>query len=514
MQSMLEKLKTIGSKTAVQFVLFSSLLWLVFVHLHINRHLRDMITGLHYWRKSDTYAQISNYYYNGLNFFDHSIYYNQLESGGRAVAEFPIFYYFIAIQQSIFGNYSIIAKLNWMLLLVAGLFALFKIVNHYLKNFLLSFIVAVSVFLSPVFSIYSIDYLPDPVALNFIFIGLWFLLKSTLNAQKKTLFWALFFISIAGMIKPFFLIPFIAILICALINKFWIKNDQLKFNWFWFTPFITVGIWYFYTQWYNTHEGSDYFLSKPRPIWKYSSDQISTTLEAVATNWIPVYLHPGFLWAFLILIVTNLFWWTKKTLLISTFYLLCILGSFLFTILFFNMFQYHDYYIYPIIFALPLTIGLTIYRLTLVFDHRYFKIAFTFMLPVLLYFGLNYTWEKMNERRKNPNVTSTFYFENYQNTEPFLSNNGVAKDAYVVAFSDKSPTFALSLMNRRGWSGFQTMTYHWYMSDAIEKGADFLILNARVPKMSDSTSIHGYLNYPVADSNDLFIYDLKPYRTN
>lgn len=514
MQSILEKLKMIGSKTSVQFVLFGSLLWLVFVHLHINRHLRDMIRGPHYWRKSDTYAQISNYYYNGLNFFDHSIYYNQLESGGRAVAEFPIFYYFIAAQQSLFGNYSIIAKINWIILLFAGLFALFKIVNHYLKNFLLSFVVAVSAFLSPVYSIYAIEYLPDPVALNFIFIGLWFLLKSSLNNQKKTLFWALFFISLGGMIKPFFLIPFIAIFICALIGKFWIKDNPIKFNWFWITPLVAAGVWYFYTNWYNTNVGSDYFLSKPRPIWKYSAEQINTTLKAVTANWIPVYLHPGFLWTFLILVLTNLFWWTKKTYLISAFYLLCILGSFLFTILFFNMFQHHDYYIYPIIFTIPLTIGLTLYRLSLVFKANYYKIALTFSLPVLLYFGLTYTWQKMNERQNNSYTTSAYYFENYQNTEHFLATNGVTKDSYVVAFSDKSPSFALSLMNRRGWSGFQTMTYHWNMSDAIKKGADFLILNNRVPESNDSISIQGYLNYPVADSNDLFIYDLKPYRKN
>ncbi len=512
MQTMLEKLKTFGSKTAVQFVLFGSLLWLVFVHLHINRHLRDMIMGFHYWRKSDTYAQISNYYYNGLNFFDHSIYYNQLESGGRAVAEFPIFYYFIAIQQTIFGNYSIIAKINWMILLAAGLFALFKIVNHYLKNFLLSLVIALSVFLSPVFSIYAIDYLPDPVALNFIFIGLWFLLKSILNNQKKNLFWSLFFISIGGMIKPFFLIPFLAILICALINKFWIKDNRFQFNWYWFTPLIAVGSWFLYTNWYNAHAGSDYFLSEPRPIWKYSSEQISTTLKAVAANWIPVYIHPGFLWVFVLLLATNLFLWTKNLILFSLFYLLSFLGCVLFVILFFNMFEYHDYYVYPVLFMIPLTIGFTIYRLTLIIRKIQFRISLSVILPVLFYFGLNYTWEKMNERSKDTAINSVYYFENYQNSEPFLINHGVSEDDYVFAFSDKSPSFALSMMNRKGWSGFQTMTYHWDMSDAIEKGADFLILNERVPVMSDSGSIQGYLDYYVADSNDLFIYDLKPYR--
>ncbi len=55
-----------------------------------------MIPGYHYWRKTDTYAQIMNYYFNGLNFFDHGIYYNQMNSGGKAVAEFPLFYYCVA----------------------------------------------------------------------------------------------------------------------------------------------------------------------------------------------------------------------------------------------------------------------------------------------------------------------------------------------------------------------------------------------------------------------------------
>ena len=133
MKKIIDKILALSKKTWFQFLLFSGILWLVFVHLHINRHLTDMIIGPHFWRKSDTYSQIMNYYYNGLNFFDHSYYYNLFDSNGKAVGEFPIFYYFIALQLKLIGNYSIIIKINWLVLTFIGLFSLFKICYHFFR---------------------------------------------------------------------------------------------------------------------------------------------------------------------------------------------------------------------------------------------------------------------------------------------------------------------------------------------------------------------------------------------
>ncbi len=512
MQKWIEQIKWIASKSWAQFLLVSAAVWLIFVHLQVNRYLKDMITGLHYWRKSDTYAQIANYYYNGLHFFDHSIYYNQLETGGKAVAEFPLFYYFIAFQQTLFGNSPLIAKINWIVMLFLGVFCIFKIAHHFFNHFAVALLIALVLFLSPVFTFYMVDYLPDPIALNLVFIGLWLLLKSTINQKKSTLIFALTVLSIGGMIKPFFFIPFLAFLVVVIVNKRWLKQAQLKWKWGYLIPLAMVGLWFIYTNWYNSSINTNYFLSKPRPIWNYSAAEISQTWNIIQTHRLSTYMLPALLSVFLVLILINLCWWTKKTTVLNFYYVFSFLGSLAFIALFFNMFQDHDYYIYPLLFMLPLTLGSILYKIHKTVDK---PLLLSIAAPVLLIafvFALSPIWEVNQQRRKAPHITSKYLFENYQNTDYFLTKNGVEKNDLVIAFSDKSANFALSLMNRKGWSGFQTMTYHTNLTEYIQRGAAYLIINERVPNYYDSTAIHGFLNYPIADTNDLILYDLQPYQ--
>lgn len=511
MKKLADKIVQLGSKSGIQFILFAGFLWLVFVQLEINRHFKKMIIGYHYWRKSDTYAQISNYYYNGLQFFDHSIYYNQLDGAGRAVAEFPLFYYFIAIQQYFFGHHAYIAKINWIVLLFFGLFALFKITFHYLNHFGLSLVVALSAFISPVFAIYIIDYLPDPVAFNFIFIGLWFWLKSTQSAKKGALIWGVIFISLAGMMKPFFLIPYLAVLCTMLANTYIFKRTFPKLKCTYLIPLLAVIAWFIYKNVYNHSVGTDYFLANPRPIWNYSANEIWTTLQAIQAHWLADYIHPYFRYPFLILILIGLIWRTQKTVLFHFFYVFSVLGSIAFILLFFNMFDDHDYYVYPILFLIPLTLGKFIFQWVEWIDKKWFQHALAGALGLILFFGLSYTWQQTQARRMVDEINATYKYENYQNTEAFLNAHGVTPDQFVVAFSDKSPSFALSLMNRKGWSGFQSVTYKWKIMDFVHKGASFLILNNRAQPESDSTILDGYTDYPIADTNDIYLYDLRPY---
>ena len=316
LQKLLNHIKTYSNKSWIQFLLFSGILWLVFVHLHINRHLEDIIIGPHYWRKSDTYAQIMNYYYNGLNFFDHGIFFNQMDSNGKAVAEFPLIYWLIALQLKIFGKHVLIIKINYIIILFAGLFSIFKISNHFLKNMGLSLFVATLLFLSPIFTFYATAYLPDPLALNISFIGLWLLMLAIKAKTLKSLVFAMFVISVAGMIKPFFLIPYLAFLATVILNQFILKKEFVKLKWAYLIPFVLIGTWFFYTTWYNNTVGSDYFLSEARPIWNYSSESIDKTWTRIIERWVPDYIHPNLLWPFIGLIGVNLVCWKKCSALI------------------------------------------------------------------------------------------------------------------------------------------------------------------------------------------------------
>jgi len=497
----------------VQFFLFAGLIWLIFVNLHINRHIEDMIIGPHYWRKSDTYAQIMNYYYNGLNFFDHGIYFNQMDSNAKAVAEFPLVYWFMALQLKVFGQSYLLLKINWIILLIIGLFSLFKIAQFYLKNVFLSIAVATVIFMSTVFSFYSIDFLPDSLAINFMWIGLWILLKYHKSLKIRHLILSMILLSICGMLKPFFLIPYLAFLSTVLVAKMFKVNNHLNFKWQYSLPLIFVSLWFLYTNWYNNSVGSDYFLSQARPIWNYNAVEIERVWHRITDIWLKLYLNENFLWPFIVLIVLNLIWWTKSNIMVSVFYLFSVLGSLAFVFLFFNMFDHHDYYIFPILFLLPLTLGVFFLKLKSILKHQILVYSVGFLVMLSIYFGLDNTWSLLQNRIKVSLSNSKFEFENYQNLDYFLNKNKITSNDFVITFTDKSPSFALSLLNRKGWSGHQLKAGYTSIQSFINLGANYLIVNKRVPVSDkDILKTQEFLDYPIADTNDIYIYNLKPYR--
>jgi len=504
-------IKTHTQKTWVQFILFSVILWLIFVDLHINRHLTDIIIGPHSWRKSDTYAQIMNYYYNGLNFFDHSYYYNLFNSNGKAVGEFPLFYYFIALQLKIFGNYSIIVKINWIVLSFIGLFSLFKIVFHFLKTFWLSVVVSTSLFLSPIFSFYFISYLPDSIALNLMFIGGYLFLKST---SKKRLITALIIIGVSGMVKPFFMIPFIAYVLILVLNKTVIKNQKLpKFNGLYLIPFVMVAIWYIYAFWYNSLTECKCFLTSPQPIWDLNVEEYQKVILKINNRWFDEYVNPLVLKITEILLIINLLWWSKKYRLFNIYYIFSIIGSALFILLFFKMFEQHDYYIFPILFLIPLTFGLFLYKILTSFKNTMLVYILSICMVSFSFSQLNYSLEKNQKRRTTPWVNEKHKYINYIGLEHFLVKNNVQPNDLILTFSDYSPTYALLLLNRKGWSGYQTKYKNYSVEKIIDMGATILVINYGF-KMNekDSILIQPFLNYPIDDTNNIYLYDLKPYK--
>lgn len=496
----------------IEWMLFTVLFWFLLVFLQLNRHFDDMIIGPHYWRKSDTYAQIMNYYYNQLHFFDHGIYYNQMDSNGKAVAEFPLFYYWVAIQFKLFGPSIWLGRINWLLVNYAGMFFSFKLSKGFLKNTFLAFTVTLSFFLSPIFTFYSFDFLPDPLALNFALIGLYFLWKSQIYSTKKWLWLTLIFISFAGMIKPFFLIPYLAFLSTLIVNQWFKFSAQLKWKWGYFIPLIMVVIWFVYTHWYNQHVGSNYFLSEWRPIWKYSIAENNKTWHQISERWFPEYLNPYFLWVFLGLILTNIFFIFRFKKILNLFYGFSLLGVISFVLLFFNMLKHHDYYIFPILFFVPLSVLVFFNHLKdikLTSTYISYASIFIFSLAVL---GTNYSWELNQNRRKTAWINSQSEFENYIGLEKFMLKNGIKLDTKVIAFSDKSPSYALLLLNRQGWSGFQTKAWKWDLPFLIDQGAEVVIFNDRAAQLNDSIFVKGFLNYPIADTNGVYFYNLKPYQ--
>lgn len=509
----MNSIKKILKNNWFQFVAFSGIIWLIFVHLHINRHLEGPIIGPHFWRKSDTYAQILNYYYNNLNFFDHGLYFNQLDSNSNVVGEFPLIYWLIAVQLKVFGNSLLLIKMNWILILNIGLFSVFKISEYFLKNILLALSVSLILFLSSVFTFYSVDFLPDPLALSLVFFGLWMLLRNHESPSLKKLLLSIFLISLAGMIKPFFLIPYVAF-ICVKLLQTVTKNQGFKSFLIYLVPFVCVGGWFIYSNWYNSNFGSDYYLSSTRSIWFYSYDDSISIWNRVITKWSKYYFHNNLYYTLLVLVIFNLVWWKKTWRYMNVFYILSVIGSFVFFILLYGMFKDHDYYIYPLFFMIPLTFGLALFKIMSVVDNQLLLSIVGIVLLFGIYFGINNSWKLNDSFRRADWINNHYIFEKYQNLEPFLLRSNVQKKDLVITASDISPSFALLLLDRKGWSGYQ-IKRSTTIKKMINQGAKYIILNdLKKLSLHDSLKLSLYLDYPIADTNHIFIYNIQPYKIN
>ena len=493
----------------VSWLLFIGVFWLFIVNLHLNRGLDDMITGYHYWRKTDTYAQIMNYYYNGLNFFDHGLFYNQMDSGGKAVGEFPLFYYVVAIQLKVFGPHAIIVKANWFVMLFLGMFSLFRIGMHYTKNMVMSLVVPFTLFLSPVFLAYCIDYLPDPIAMSFLFIGLFFLMNHFEKQQKNALTFALIFISLAGLTKPFFLIPYIAFVLVFFTTRL-LKKEKISRYWILLLPFVLVLIWFYYVGWYNSKVNCENcFLTSIRPYWEIKPEILEKTNAKILNKWWPDYFHPIYLWVLLSALVLSIVVWFKSNKVINAFSILSVLGSAAFIVLLYGMLKDHDYYIFPVLFLAPLTALLIFYNLSQIKWPVAANYLVAAVVLVLLYADMQYAWAIRQQRLKSPGVNASGQFVNYQNLDHFLLKHDVQTNDFVVAFSDKCPNYALTLLNRKGWSGFQTFYKRIHLNELIDKGAKFLIINNALPPKRDSVALENINMEYLGDTNQIYLYKLS-----
>ncbi|MDX1349000.1 MAG: glycosyltransferase family 39 protein [Putridiphycobacter sp.] len=491
----------------LEWLLFAVCFWLVIVHLHLNRGLDDMIPGYHYWRKTDTYAQILNYYYNGFNFFDHGLYFNQMESGGKAVAEFPLYYYLIALQLKLFGNHLLILKINWLIVMFAGQFALYKIGVYYLKNHVLALMVPFILFLSPTYVIYTIEFLPDPIALHLSFVGLYFLVKYHQKKAGRWLIWALVFITISGMMKPFYLIPFIAYFLVRFIKARLKKVEMIKL-WPFLIPFGFVVLWFLYMNWYNEKYGSHYFLSKLMPIWKNGGSEADTIWQRMQDKWLDTYFHPVYLNILLGAMVVGIIWSGVKQKINGLYTVIALLGAMAYFVLLFGMLNQHDYYIFPVLFMAPLIVLVFFTNVAVIKWSPLFNYGIGIIALILMYQNMHFSWLERQSRLRHKFINATYEFEPYRHLESFLTKNQVTKNDLVIAFSDKSPSYALLLLDRKGWSGFQTFYRREKVTDLMDLGAKYLIVNEALPKKRDSVALEGINITYVADTNQVFIYKL------
>ncbi len=445
-------------------------------------------------RQTDSLSFVLQYYNNGFDFFNPKLF-NLKNIEGRAICEFPVIYYLTALLFLVFGKHFFLLKLVNLIISYAGIYCLFRLAYHFLKDFLYAFLICMFLLTSTVFNYYSFNYLPDTAALGFTFIAWYFWYKFRQNKINKNIIAAILFFTLASLIKVTYLINPLSILVYNLliINKN--KKLSLKTTFYFSLIVIIVIIWNIYVIYYNALYHSTSFITRAFPVWNLTSEKISIVWDYISTYWYSKYFAYSSFHMILLLAIlqilskkarTNLFWNI----------LVLLAGSVAILILFYSQFKDHDYYflIFMPLFAFLLING--IITLQEIFKKQVYHIIFKIIFLIIVVVGINYSRMKLAERYSNRiDDFSQIGFLISKNLDNINKLNIPGNAKFIVA-PDKCQNGGLLFLNKTGWN---IKNYSEITPEKINVykhlGAEYLLLSTEKKEIQNTAKKTGVLIY-------------------
>ncbi len=497
------------------------LLLLILVSLFYQYHkilfLRPQ--GVHQWRQADCLSFTMNYYQEGMDFFSPKVHNSGSDGTGKTASDFPIIYYFVAFLWTVFGYHEFIFRIVNLIITFLGLFALFKITEDLLKDSVWSIMLVLLLFTSPMLAYYSNNFLANVPAFSFVLIGWYFFLQFYKKRKIKFLYTTMFFFMLGGLLKITSAMSFVAIsviFIMELFNIYKFKNNCKIFNnpSRQFIPFIIVivGIlsWVIFARAYNNDYNKGFFLLSILPIWNLSWENIKSILDHIDKIWIYEYFNVYVQYFAIILFICILIFFKKVNKFLLTVTLLFFLAFVLFLILWFKVFEQHDYYLINLLIFFVFICLTFFYYLRQNHNTFFNSLILKLVFLIFLINNIGYCEEHIRGRFSGwMNVTHLQYFQPLETITPYLRSLGIERTDKVICFPDKSINTPLYLMDQKGWTGYGDINLNRgeKIAKRIKSGAVYLIiLDSTICK---EDNIQPYIKNKIGSYKNVDIYDLR-----
>lgn len=495
--------------TWIENILFVIIIIAVFFFLDLHKLFFSGPFGIHFMRQTDSLSFASNYFNNGFKFFEPELY-NLKNIDGKAISEFPITYYITALFYTIFGKQFYIQRIVHLVIAYFGVFAIFRIGKTYLKDFWYALIISITIFTSTVFNYYSFNYLPDIPALGFAFLGWYFTFNYQTKNKNSSLIYAFIFFGLSSLVKITYLINPIAVLVFAIVQSIFNKEEKLfdnniKVILYASISILLVFIWNAYTFYYVSKYNSNSFITRAFPIWNMNKEGIRIVWDHLSEYWYNKYFSQSVFHLFYILFLINIVFYKKSNRSISHLILILFAGGLAYMALFFSQFRDHDYYflaLFPIIFLIFLNGIQTVTNI----KNNYAHLVIKLILAVIVIAGINFSKSKLSERMKKE-------IDGYSHSGLVIENNlheidklNLDKNAKIIVAPDYCQNGGLFFMDRKGWNLKPKQIKIENINNLKEKGAEYIILAS-----VDSTyvSICDSIGTDILELDDLTIYKLK-----
>ena len=493
--------------------------------------------SIHQWRQSDCLSITQNYYKENLPFHTPKIHHMSDETGKRGVAsEFPILYYVVGNIWKITGQQEWIFRLVNVIIAFIGMFYLFKLFSEIFSLIIPSLFLSFFLFTSPIYIYYTNNFLADATALNIVFIG-WYHFYNFYKTHKiKYLIYLIYLFTLAGLIKISSLFSFFAIGGIALFEVLgWIKPKEKRLFkpahiLIFLLPFIPIFLWYSYAISYSEVNGNSYvFLKGILPIWELSSERISETFNQFLTIQKPRVFNSvihGFTLLFFIVNVINYKKLNRVIILLNIF---LFLGVLIFFLLFYQVFDIHDYYlINSLIFYLFtwFTFFYFLFKNTSAVKKTSVQFILVGGLIYLVFIGSVHVRHRYNTKdpiafagydyisQHDKDVFGWYQFDYaknqqaYQEITPYLRSLGIKREDVVMVLGDLSINISLYNMDQIGFTNYcDVREYPNQVELAKSFGARYLFVSEY--QKNDFQEYLPYMNKEIGKFKNILIYPLQ-----
>jgi len=473
--------------------------------------------SIHIWRQTDCLSQPLMYYQYDNSFLRPEMHGQTADNRrtGIGASEFPIFYYFISILYGFFGYHEFIYRIVNTLILIIGLYYVFKFSSTFLNDKYLPTFVALFLFTSPLLVFYGNNFIMNTTALSFSFIGLYWLGKYYNEPKQKYLYLIITFCTIAVLIKLSELIVYFSIIglylyellgITKLKNKNKLFSNRLKTGLFFLGSLFIIFLWYNYANNINKAHHQEYYAFQTGHFWSLTQAERDAVWYAISNVWIDAYYMVASLFVLLFLFIFSLVFYRYSFKILNLLMISSVIGSFGFFFLWFSFLSHHDYYLISALSSVLFILVNFIYILFKIFEIKksiiyYFKIVFV----VFLLLNMNHAKAFLKKRYGIQNDTVAYYNDYYDITV-YLRKLGINPEDKVISLPDQTPNVSLYLMNQRGWSSFLTKPDTSSINYYIKNGAKYLIINQK--NFSNSYFVNPYLYHLIGKYKNIYIYKL------
>lgn len=499
------------------------------------QHFTSDMLPIHECRKSDSLTQAIQYM-RGATFLEPQTNWIAPSGNRNAAAEFPIIYYILGQIWKITGYKLWIAKLLSLSILLTAITSLHRLLFWFFNSKNKALLLAAIIFSAPVLVYYTDTVMPNVYSFSSFLLAASTCFAYLQNRNRKNYILFTLFLALAILIKVTALIAVLAfvgaLFFHVLFAKSW-KQYLADKRFYWLSlsglaALFATFVWYKYAIWYNTFYGATVFSTTIRPIWEVSAAEQIRIIKLVLTEHIKEMYHQLILVPLVFLAFWSLF---KKEVPAYLRWLIVIsfVGAFAYFILWFWVFDVHDYYFIELLFVPLILLAIYMkYGPLFVASAKWRQRITTVGLLVIFFNAISFTQIAAGNQNiiiKNTPFISSFIKGNwgwfYFHHQDHLGQLQAQKRAIqkhvlptdtVLCFSDPYPNVHLTAIERIGYTNYnlsRDLPFAPQIQNLIQKGASKLLI---FKSENTHPEIQGFLVDLSYEQGNIQLFDLKRFK--